>query len=108
MKSEVKRPQGGPRRIVYFDLLRAFAPLAVILIHVCPNAAKLGGIGSTDTADFVLANTLQLMQRWAVPVFLMMSGALFLNHKKPFSYKKHFKKYVWRLPWRFWRDVPGR
>lgn len=97
MKSEVKRPQGGPRRIVYFDLLRAFAPLAVILIHVCPNAAKLGGISSTDTADFVLANTLQLMQRWAVPVFLMMSGALFLNPKKPFSYKKHFKKYVWRL-----------
>ena len=97
MKSEVKRPQGGPRRIVYFDLLRAFAPLAVILIHVCPNAAKLGGIASTDTADFALSNALQLAQRWAVPVFLMMSGALFLNPKKPFSYKKHFKKYVWRL-----------
>ena len=79
-------------RIVYFDFLRALAPIAIILIHVIEEARP-----PEDSVDYVWAHSLVLLCRFAVPVFLMMSGALFLDPKRPFDMKKHFKKYVLRM-----------
>jgi surface polysaccharide O-acyltransferase-like enzyme len=79
-------------RIVYFDFLRALAPIAIILIHVIEEARP-----PEDRVDYVWAHSLVLLCRFAVPVFLMMSGALFLDPKRPFDMKTHFKKYVLRM-----------
>ena len=79
-------------RIVYFDFLRALAPIAIILIHVIEEARP-----PEDSVDYVWAHSLVLLCRFAVPVFLMMSGALFLDPKRPFDMKTHFKKYVLRM-----------
>jgi len=96
MKSEVKKqPEGGVKRILYFDFLRAFAPIAVIWIHVCPNMYRLEG--DISSGDFIMSNSVQFFARWAVPIFIMMSGALFLNPEKKFSLKKHLTKNVSRL-----------
>ena len=105
MKSEVKKTKGGVKRILYFDFLRAFAPVAVIWIHVCPNMYRFHL--NVSSSDFMMSNVAQWFARWAVPVFIMMSGALFLNPEKKFSFKKHLKKNVLRLiiAYIFWSIV---
>ena len=106
MKSEVKKqPEGGVKRILYFDFLRAFAPIAVIWIHVCPNMYRFSL--NVSSSDFLMSNTVQWFARWAVPIFIMMSGALFLNPDKEFSFKKHLKKNVSRLviAYLFWSII---
>lgn len=82
-------------RILYFDFLRVLATFAVILLHISgsvfdPEAqCSLGeywfGIGSNAAT------------RWAVPCFVMLSGALFLNPQKEITLKKLYGKYVLRL-----------
>ena len=105
MKSEVKQPKGGVKRILYFDFLRAFAPVAVIWVHVCPNMYRFQL--DVSSSDFMMSNIVQWFARWAVPIFIMMSGALFLNPEKEFSLKKHFKKNVLRLviAYLFWSVI---
>ncbi len=105
MKSEVKKTKSGVKRILYFDFLRAFAPVAVIWIHVCPNMYRFHL--DVSSSDFMMSNVAQWFARWAVPVFIMMSGALFLNPEKKFSFKKHLKKNVLRLiiAYIFWSIV---
>ncbi len=106
MKGEVKKKsEDGIKRILYFDFLRAFAPVAVIWIHVCPNMYRFHL--DISSSDFMMSNAVQWLARWAVPIFIMMSGALFLNPEKQFSFKKHLKKNVLRLVivYLFWSVV---
>ena len=79
-------------RVLYFDILRAFAPILVVVVHA---ACRFNGdIWASDTKwAFVIRSICQI----AVPAFIMVSGALFLDPKRRFDWKKHFRKYVLRL-----------
>ena len=82
-------------RIWYFDFLRVLATFAVILLHIsgsvfdpeaqCSIGEYWFGIGSNAAT------------RWAVPCFVMLSGALFLKPQKEITLKKLYGKYVLRL-----------
>lgn len=65
----------------YLDVLRALACVAVVLLH------SAGGVLSAQvgTADWHICNMIDGSVRWAVPVFVMISGSLFLASEKPFS-----------------------
>lgn len=81
------------KRVLYFDFLRWLATVAVVMIHVSSvvcDAEK----GSVEywTGFFYNAPV-----RWGVPVFVMLSGALFLNPRKVISLKSLYSKYVLRL-----------
>ncbi|HIZ36568.1 MAG TPA: acyltransferase [Candidatus Ruania gallistercoris] len=66
--------------IPWVTWLRIAAVYAVVLIHTAgPTAA---GPGSTTTADGWVARALDLPFLWAVPVFVMLSGALSLDPKR--------------------------
>ena len=95
--STARVASGGKKskRIVYFDVMRAFAPLAIIMIHVLDGVFTESG--SYTTQEEVWAHGVASALRWAVPVFVMMSGALFLNPERKFDWKKHFRKNVLRL-----------
>ena len=58
-------------RLFYLDFLRAIATVAVICMHV-------GIENSTDCPQF-LPTLKYMMVGWCVPVFLMITGTLFLN-----------------------------
>ena len=75
----VKRvsPAVARPREVTFDILRIVACFAVVLQH--SSAGVLVGYEQVTPHEWWLANILNALSRFAVPVFLMMSGALLIN-----------------------------
>ena len=79
-------------RKYYLDYLRIGAILAVVLMHCsghCDNAV------STNDFQWHLCSIPQTVTCWAVPVFIMISGALMLN--KDISIKSLYTKNILRL-----------
>ena len=75
------------KRIYSFDVMRIMAVCAVIMIHT--SAAF---VTSRDNATaFLWGNFFNSISRFAVPMFLMMSGALMLNEDKEISTRKILK-----------------
>lgn len=79
-------------RTVYFDYLRVVATFAVMILHVASQ-----NFYSTDVNGFAwqVFNFFDGVTRWSVPVFVMISGALFLNREIPV--RKIYSKYVLRI-----------
>lgn len=69
-----------PERIGYLDCLRLWAMTGVIVIHQAATGYSTAAAGSTDWAVCLLYSTLA---RFSVPVFVMISGAVFLDPQKP-------------------------
>lgn len=92
------KKQVGGKRILWLDVLRILSILAVVMIHVSvQNFDKLEA-GSPSNIVFAVFDGLS---RFAVPVFVMISGALMLNRE--LNFKKCLSK-VGRLliVWVFW------
>ncbi len=81
------------QRIRYLDYLRVISMLAVVFLHSFYIA--LPQFQETDSLVWgVLFYSLKDCGRFAVPVFCMMTGALFLNPRRELTYKKLFSKYI--------------
>ena len=65
-------------RIFYYDVLRAFAIIAVIICHVDMFFGPL-----TSQTQVIVQMTFHDIGRIGVPIFLMISGALLLNRDYP-------------------------
>lgn len=87
------------KRIAYFDVLRTIACVAVVMIHICDGYAE----GEVGTLNFWVGNVLDSLSRIAVPIFVMISGALMLDEDYEFTaekLKKHLvKMLVFFLTW---------
>lgn len=84
-------------RIFYYDFLRAFAIIAVIICHVDIF------YGSLSTPLQIIAKlTFHDIGRIGVPIFLMISGALLLNRDYDLSdfLKRRFTRIIY--PYIFW------
>lgn len=78
------------QKIYFFDLLRCVAAIAVVVIHVLgPYREQLGSIANTDWAIAIGFNS---ASRWAVPVFIMITGALMLTDKREFVLDYYLKR----------------
>lgn len=80
----------------YLNTLRVVATLGVVLIHVFSgiNAYYASMLTSYESyACVVLRNLWQ----WCVPIFVMISGAIFLGLQKDITVEKLLKKYVSRI-----------
>ncbi|MCR5565533.1 MAG: acyltransferase family protein [Clostridiales bacterium] len=87
--AEEKETQG---RVLYYDVLRILATLFVVVIHVTSGG---WGAVSVNTAEWQIMNVFQSAARWSVPVFAMISGALFLDRDIPI--RKIYSRYILRL-----------
>ena len=85
-------------RIFYYDFLRAFAIIAVIICHVEHFFGPL-----TTPSQIIAEMTFKDIGMIGVPIFLMISGALLLNREYP-SLEKFLKKRFARIvyPFIFW------
>ena len=85
-------------RIFYYDALRAFAIIAVIICHLDHFFGPL-----TTPTQIIAQMTFHDIGNVGVPIFLMISGALLLNREYP-SLEKFLKKRFARIiyPFIFW------
>lgn len=79
-------------RIAYLDYLRVFAAFGVIMIHV---SAQMWYVTDVRTANWQIFNVFDSCVRWSVPVFVMISGAVFLGRER--DIKTIFSKNILRL-----------
>lgn len=80
--------------IQYIYFLRVAASIAVIVIHV---VAKDFTVPPVTSLKWQCLNVFEFLSRWSVPVFVMISGALFLDNAKPLSLKKLYGKHILRI-----------
>lgn len=83
------------QRVAYLDYLRLVAILGVITIHVTTSL----NFYRQDYAslNWQILNFWDGLSRFCVPVFIMISGAIFLNPDFDLSWEKLFKKYLRRI-----------
>ena len=81
-------------RILYFDVLRIMACFAVIMIHL---TSKWFNILSLETRSWMVLNVYNGTAHIAVPVFVMISGALFLDPEKRITLPQLLKKNILRI-----------
>lgn len=79
-------------RTAYFDILRIIAALAVVMIHVSVYPWKAEAV---TTMNWAAANFYDSLARFSVPVFVMISGALFLSRER--SVKQLYQKSILRI-----------
>src|SRR5689334_17310528 len=92
-----KRPAYMP----YGDAARVLGTIAVVVGHVCDLAVFNP---ETKTADWWFCNLADAASRWAVPIYIMLSGSLLLDPARAEAPKDFYKKRLARLgvPIIFW------
>lgn len=76
--------------IFYLDFLRCTASFAVVAIHVLGPFRYL--YGEIPDSDWLAAMGINSVTRWAVPVFIMISGALLLSSDRDFNCEHYLRK----------------
>ncbi|HSK33435.1 MAG TPA: acyltransferase family protein [Propionicimonas sp.] len=81
-------------RLAYLDRLRVGAAMAVVMIHV---SAMRWPDTPPGSADWQAMNVYAAVSRWCVPIFFMVSGALFLSPGRENAPGQTWRKYISRL-----------
>lgn len=82
------------KRVWYLEYLRVIATIAVVLLHV---AAQNWFSVKIDSYEWKVFNIADSLVRWCVPIFIMISGALFLDNDRPLPLAKLYGKKIVRL-----------
>lgn len=86
--------KGTLPRNISFDLLRIISAFSVVVLHVSGQYIMIFDVGSLP---FRLSNFLNSISRFGVPIFVMISGALFLSPAKKVSTNKLWLRYILRI-----------
>lgn len=81
-------------RILKYDLLRMIAAFSVVVLHASAQFWYTLDIRSTE---WVIANTYDSIFRFGVPVFVMISGAVFLDESYKLGIKRLYTHNILRL-----------
>lgn len=84
------------KRIIYIDILRIIAILAVIMLHVCATGFLDQNVVPRSFEWQVYA-IYDAMVRFATPVFIMITGALWGDCTKELDLRVLYKKNILRL-----------
>lgn len=82
------------KRQTELDILRLLATLAVIMTHLCGGPVKSLDVYSSNWS---VLNCLRAAVTWDVPIFVMISGSLFLKPSKEVTIRKIYQKYIKHL-----------
>ena len=84
-------------RVIYLDLLRIISAFAVVMLHVATQHWE----DSFFSTEWMIRNVYDSCVRWCVPVFVMISGALFLDTKRELNVKRLYTKNIVRILYTF-------
>lgn len=85
----------GPRK-QFLDVLRVLGTCAVVLMHVLTGATDVTDASIVPEYRSLLLSVMDLVT-WCVPIFLLISGYLFLNPERTLTYPVMIKKYCRRI-----------
>lgn len=80
----------------YIDRLRVCATFAVVMIHICMTEVNNSTLAAIGAAHYAVYSVGYNLVRWAVPVFIMITGSLLLPPEKEISGKK-LRHYILRM-----------
>lgn len=91
---------------LYIDILRIIACFSVVMLHVSSQAWYDLPV---ESVSFKICNSYDALFRFGVPIFVMISGALFLAPEKELNIKKIYCHNIFRLAvlYIFWSCVYG-
>lgn len=84
---------------ISFSVMRSLACIAIVVLHLCLYA-KVAAVAQGRALSWGQALGTDLVQDsclWAVPMFVMVSGALLLDPARKMSWQKLWKNYVGRV-----------
>ena len=84
-------------RLLPLEVLRTLAALAVVGVHVA--AMWLVARPGANDSLWWAANLWDSFLHWCVPVFVMISGALWLGSTRPESARDFYRRRAQRLVW---------
>lgn len=83
-------------RVPQYSWIRVIACFAIVLLHTLDNS--LSYFRETVTPEqLVVVRTVTTLLMWAVPCFLMVTGALLLDNSRELPMGKLFGKYIRRM-----------
>lgn len=83
-------------RVSQFSYIKALACFAIVLLH-CFNNARVYHMEELTDGQITTAYAVCASLMWAVPCFLMVTGALLLDRDRVIPPKKLFGKYISRM-----------
>ena len=86
--------QKDNQRKIQYDLLRILAAFSVVMLH---SAAQFWYDLDVRSAEWVIANSYNAVFRFGVPIFVMISGALFLDNGYRLNLKRLYIHNILRL-----------
>ncbi len=94
------------KRMVHYDLLRILAAFSVVMLH---SSAQFWYTLEINSRAWIIANSYDALFRFGVPVFVMLSGVLFLPKQRELSIKRLYTHNILRLViiFVFWSAVYG-
>ena len=85
--------EGKGGRNLSLDVLRIVATMAVIMLHVSSGGLDLQPL----SAEWHVSNVYRAMVCWCVPVFVMISGSLFLSPERSVNIRRLYGHNVLRI-----------
>ena len=87
----------NPKRVLSFDVMRIVAAFAIVVQHVSGQFL----VTSFPSSEWEIRNFYTSLVQWGVPVFFMISGALFLSSEKILDIRRLFGKNLLRIIYAF-------
>lgn len=81
------------QRVISYDILRIIAAFSIVLLHI----SSLQWVEQFPSVEWEIKMIYLSLVRWSVPVFVMISGALFLDVTKPCNIRRLFSKNILRI-----------
>ena len=87
------------KQIGYLSVLRVLACVCIVVLHCFKYSCSLAsdGIFVINDSQMNISLIIQYVMNWAVPCFVMITGALLLDPARNITYKKIFGKYILRM-----------
>lgn len=92
------------KRIVYYDVLNIMAAIAVVALHMNGIVHNVDLVG---TGKWTSSLIFECLFYWAVPIFVMLTGAKLMRYREKYDTKTFFKKRFTKIaiPLVFWAAI---
>jgi surface polysaccharide O-acyltransferase-like enzyme len=97
--------KASSKRVLYLDVLRVVAAIAVVLVHTSANLIYT--VSMRSTLNWRTAIVIDSASRWCVPIYVMLSGAFMLTYRKRYTTEQFIRTRLMRIvvPFAAWLAI---